>query len=175
MLPNWLYGKSKSKLQEILGGGGSYTSGPGISITNNRISFRGDTASYDNTDSGLTADTVKGAIDELAHKPDIITLSVTKNDSIIGSSFVVKVRKQYNAIYISGYFNTAVVANRGDVLFTINGLSFIDDNDHSYAILMSASGNGAFAEIFSNGEVKVANEGGIASGYHTVSAAFLAK
>lgn len=72
MLPNWLYGKSKSKLASILGGGGggtSYTAGPGISINgNNRISFRGDTAPYDNSDSDLEADTVKGAIDELAER-----------------------------------------------------------------------------------------------------------
>jgi hypothetical protein len=67
MLPNWLYGKSKSKLADILGGGGTtYTAGPGISISSdNRISFRGDTAPYDNSASGLEADTVKGAIDEL--------------------------------------------------------------------------------------------------------------
>ena len=66
MLPNWLYGKSKSKLQEIFGGGAAYTPGPGISISNNRISFRGDTAPYDNSDSGLEANTMSGAIDELA-------------------------------------------------------------------------------------------------------------
>lgn len=73
MLPNWLYGKSKSKLQEILGGGGgggtTYGAGPGISISsNNRISFRGDTAPYDNNDSDLEANTMKGAIDELAER-----------------------------------------------------------------------------------------------------------
>lgn len=44
MLPNWLYGKSKSKLQEILGGGGggggtTYTAGDGIDISNGVISF----------------------------------------------------------------------------------------------------------------------------------------
>lgn len=42
MLPNWLLGKSKSKLQEILGGGGGgtdYTAGDGIDISNGIISF----------------------------------------------------------------------------------------------------------------------------------------
>lgn len=42
MLPNWLLGKSKSKLQEILGGGGGgtdYTAGDGIDISNGVISF----------------------------------------------------------------------------------------------------------------------------------------
>ncbi|MBR4415054.1 MAG: hypothetical protein IKS59_07085, partial [Aeriscardovia sp.] len=42
MLPNWLLGKSKSKLQEILGGGGggtSYTAGDGIDISSGVISF----------------------------------------------------------------------------------------------------------------------------------------
>lgn len=42
MLPNWLYGKSKSKLQEILGGGGggtTYAAGDGIDISNGIISF----------------------------------------------------------------------------------------------------------------------------------------
>jgi hypothetical protein len=80
MLPNWLYGKSKSKLADILGGGGgggtTYTAGPGISISsNNRISFRGETAPYDNSASGLEADTVNGAIDELTEK--IVTTGTT--------------------------------------------------------------------------------------------------
>ena len=48
------------------GGGTSYTAGPGIDITNNEISFNDNTAAYDNTDSGLSATTIKGAIDELA-------------------------------------------------------------------------------------------------------------
>lgn len=42
MLPNWLLGKSKSKLQEILGGGGGgtdYTAGDGIDISDGVISF----------------------------------------------------------------------------------------------------------------------------------------
>ena len=41
MLPNWLLGKSKSKLQEILGGGGgtAYTAGDGIDISSGVISF----------------------------------------------------------------------------------------------------------------------------------------
>lgn len=42
MLPNWLLGKSKTKLQEILGGGGGgtdYTAGDGIDISDGVISF----------------------------------------------------------------------------------------------------------------------------------------
>lgn len=48
------------------GGGTSYTAGDGIDITSNIISFDGDTASYDNTSSGLTATNIQDAIDELA-------------------------------------------------------------------------------------------------------------
>lgn len=105
MLPNWLYGKSKSKLASILGGGGgggaSYTAGPGISInSNNKISFRGDTAPYDNSESNLEADTVNGAIDEVAERSTpytagdgikinnkTLSLNWLPNTTILGAGF----------------------------------------------------------------------------------------
>lgn len=120
MLPNWLYGKSKSKLASILGGGGgggtSYTAGPGISInSNNRISFRGDTAPYNNSDSDLEADTVKGAIDELAERGggggtaytagagikianSTISLNWLPNTATLGAGFT-ELRIENNAIH----------------------------------------------------------------------------
>lgn len=55
-------------MNEVGAGGGSYTAGAGIDITNNVISFDDGTAPYDNTDSGLDATTVKGAIDEVNEK-----------------------------------------------------------------------------------------------------------
>ena len=130
MLPNWLYGKSKSKLASILG------------------------------------------IDELAHKSDIITLSARKNDSII-DNFNIKVRKQYNAVYISGYFSAKVAANKNDLLFTISGLTFLDANDHFYASMISSSGEPSFAEIFSDGTVKLGNQNGIKESFYIITAAFL--
>lgn len=70
MLPNWLLGKSKSKLQEILGGGGgtSYTAGDGIDISNGVISFDPattpaiDPSKVDGLDEDLAALTPKTAI-----------------------------------------------------------------------------------------------------------------
>lgn len=62
----WSSVKVMSEVGQGGGGGTSYTAGDGINITNNVISFDDNTAPYDNTDSGLSATTVKGAIDELA-------------------------------------------------------------------------------------------------------------
>ncbi|MBQ5912529.1 MAG: hypothetical protein IIW93_05480 [Bacteroidaceae bacterium] len=148
MLPNWLYGKSKSKLATALGV----------------------PADYEQVKAQVTQNTE--GIDELAHKSDLITLSATKNDTIV-DNFVVTVRKQYNAIYISGYFNTRVAANRDDLLFTINGLSFLDANDRCYALIMSSSGAISFAEIFSDGTVKVGTGNGIVQSFYIITGAFL--
>ena len=74
MLPNWLYGKSKSKLQEILGGGGggtNYTAGNGIDISNGVISFDPETtpaidpSKIDGLDDNLAALAPKSAISNL--------------------------------------------------------------------------------------------------------------
>lgn len=71
MLPNWLYGKSKSKLQEILGGGGggtTYAAGDGIDISNGVISFDPattpaiDPSKIDGLDDDLTALAPKTAL-----------------------------------------------------------------------------------------------------------------
>ena len=111
---------------------------------------------------------------ELTDESELTTLPATKNDSIV-DSFVVKVRKQYNAVYISGYISTKAVANRTDLLFTINGLSFLDANDRCYALMISASGVASFAEIFSDGTVKVGTENGLGKSFYIITAAFLVK
>lgn len=54
MLPNWLYGKSLRKLQEILNSGGQTAAG----------------VSYSNTESGLEATNAQDAIDEIAEDLD---------------------------------------------------------------------------------------------------------
>lgn len=69
----WTSVKVMSEVGQGGGGGTSYTAGDGINITNNVISFDDDTAPYDNTDSGLSATTVKGAIDELATSSGSLT------------------------------------------------------------------------------------------------------
>ena len=63
MLPNWLLGKSKSKLQEILGGGSGgtdYTAGDGIDISDGVISFDPATA------PAIDPSKVEGLDDDLA-------------------------------------------------------------------------------------------------------------
>lgn len=80
MLPNWLLGKSKSKLQEILGGGGggtSYTAGDGIDISNGVISFDPETtpaidpSKVDGLDDDLAALAPKTALSNhnILHNP----------------------------------------------------------------------------------------------------------
>lgn len=80
MLPNWLYGKSKSKLASILGGGGggaSYTAGDGIDISDGVISFDPettpaiDTSKIDGLDDDLAALAPKTALSNhnILHNP----------------------------------------------------------------------------------------------------------
>lgn len=149
MLPNWLYGKSKSKLASILGV----------------------PADYDQVKAQVNQNAED--IDELSSKSTLTTLSAIKNDSIVGSSFNVKVRKQYNAVYITGYFNTTVAANRYDLLFTISGLTFLDANDHFYATIMSSAGYTSYAEIYSDGTVKKAGEDVMPSNFYAIQAVLI--
>lgn len=66
MLPNWLYGKSLKKLQEILNSGGQTAAN----------------VSYSNTESGLEATNAQTAIDELAS--DIADLAAIKTGALTG-------------------------------------------------------------------------------------------
>ena len=79
MLPSWLFGKSKSKLIEELGGGGgtSYTAGDGIDISSGVISFDPSTmdgipqSKVTNLDDSLAALTPKTALSNpnILHNP----------------------------------------------------------------------------------------------------------
>lgn len=111
---------------------------------------------------------------ELTDESELITLPVTKNDSI-ADSFVIRVRKQHNAVYVTGYFSISVAANKSDLLFTISDLNFFDANDHFYILMMSSDGGISFAEVFSNGEVKVGRNDGMPIGYYMVDAVLLMK
>lgn len=76
MLPNWLLGKSKSKLQEILGGGGgaSYTAGDGIDITSGVISFDPETT------PAIDPSKIDGLSDDLA---DLAPKAAISNPNIL--------------------------------------------------------------------------------------------
>lgn len=111
---------------------------------------------------------------ELTDESELITLPATKNDSIVGS-FVIRVRKQHNAVYVTGYLSIEVAANKNDLLFTISDLNFFDANDHFYIQMMSSDGDIAFAEVNSNGEVKVGKNTGMPTGYYMVDSVLLMK
>ena len=111
---------------------------------------------------------------ELTDESKLITLPATKNDSIV-DSFVIRVRKQHNAVYVTGYLNITVAANRNDLLFTISELNFFDADDKFYIQMMSSDGDIAFAEVFSNGEVKVGKNTGMPIGYYMVDSVLLIK
>jgi hypothetical protein len=111
---------------------------------------------------------------ELTDESELITLPVTKNDSIV-NSFVIKARKQHNTVYVTGYFSISVAANKSDLLFTISDLNFFDANDRFYILMMSSDGGISFAEVFSNGEVKVGRNDGMPIGYYMVDCVLLVK
>ena len=66
MLPNWLYGKSLRKLQEILNSGGQTA----------------EDVSYSNTESGLEATNAQAAIDELTEELSESSTIITENGII---------------------------------------------------------------------------------------------
>lgn len=75
MLPNWLYGKSKSKLQEILGGGGA-------------------PADYDQVKAQVTQNTedielLSDTLDEKAAKSDLASISITGDVNNSGSTIAI--------------------------------------------------------------------------------------
>jgi hypothetical protein len=168
MLPNWLYGKSKSKLADILGGGGgggtTYTAGPGISISSdNKISFRGDTAPYNNNDSGLEADTVKGAIDELAEDVAVENATISTSDTYIDTT-------PRNAIYkVCGVKSfvlqaTIKVELTQGTTYTIgtlpDGYRPLYNNGYVKEVLCSGSGIRALIEIDSARSLKITPRSG---------------
>jgi hypothetical protein len=110
----------------------------------------------------------------LTDESELITLPVTKNDSIV-DSFVIKARKQHNTVYVTCYFSISVAANKSDLLFTISDLNFFDANDKFYILMMSSDGGISFAEVFSNGEVKVGRNDGMPIGYYMVDCVLLVK
>lgn len=111
MLPNWLYGKSLRKLQEILNSGGQTAAG----------------VSYSNTESGLEATNAQDAIDEVVEDLDtkaaqsalttlsdtVTTLTGTVNGKVGWSDYA-----QLGAVNLLQ--NTAVTQTVSGITFTVN-------------------------------------------------------
>jgi hypothetical protein len=161
MLPNWLYGKSKSKLADILGGGGgggtTYTAGPGISINNdNRISFRGDTAPYDNSDSGLEANTVKGAIDELTEDvaTDTSATFTAGTNMKSGEKRLIKWGKLVTFGWSTQANSTGVPSN--EIIATLPS-GFCPVNSIEIVAMDANDGKAIQLTIFSDGRVRATN------------------
>lgn len=117
MLPNWLYGKSKSKLQEILGGGGGgtdYTAGDGIDISNGVISF--DPA----TTPAIDPSKVEGLNDDLAALAPKTALS---NANILHNPWFQVNQRGVMTLSTNGYFVDrwrALCATAGTTTYTLN-------------------------------------------------------
>ena len=117
MLPNWLLGKSKSKLQEILGGGGGgtdYTAGDGIDISNGVISF--DPA----TTPAIDPSKVDGLNDDLAALAPKTALS---NANILHNPWFQVNQRGVMTLSTNGYFVDrwrALCATAGTTTYTLN-------------------------------------------------------
>lgn len=130
MLPNWLYGKSKSKLQEILGGGGggggtSYTAGDGIDISNGVISFDPETT------PAINSSKIDGLDDDLAVLAPKTALS---NPNLLDNPwFTVNQRgaTTYDGTTEGQYTVDRwklTIANRGTITVTDNGITLSANN-----------------------------------------------
>lgn len=120
MIPNWLLGKSKSKLQEILGGGGGgtdYTAGDGIDISDGIISFDPtttpviDPSKVDGLDDDLAALAPKTALSNpnILHNPWFTVnqrevTSITVNDEYIADRWRVWSQAVFSATRNSSGF-----------------------------------------------------------------------
>lgn len=109
MLPNWLYGKSLRKLQEILNSGGQTAAG----------------VSYSNTESGLEATNAQDAIDEIAEDLDTkaaqSTVS-TLSDTVTSLTGVVNAKVDWVSNGILGAKNILAFDNivTGESITTIS-------------------------------------------------------
>ena len=133
MLPNWLLGKSKSKLQEILGGGGGgtdYTAGDGIDISNGVISFDPATA------PAIDPSKVDGLDDDLAALAPKTALA---NANILHNPWFTVNQRNESTITVNGRY----IADRWRTYIPDNDNgSFIRNSDGTITIDATNSSNG---------------------------------
>lgn len=106
MLPNWLYGKSLKKLQEILNSGGQTAAG----------------VSYSNTESGLEATNAQAAIDEV----------VEELDTKAAQSVVANINTQMS--YINPFAITMNIYMTSDAIPTFGSFTNQDATDIAQAM-----------------------------------------
>ena len=130
MLPNWLLGKSRSKLQEILGGGGggtTYTAGDGIDISNGVISF--DPA----TSPAIDPSKIDGLDDDLAAFAPKTALS---NPNILHNPWFNVNQRGVTSVTASNGF----IADRWRVYTTLSSFE-VTRNSDGYIVIDNTSGD----------------------------------
>lgn len=134
MLPNWLLGKSKSKLQEILGGGGGgtdYTAGDGIDISNGVISFDPLTA------PAIDPSKVDGLDDELAALAPKTALS---NPNILHNPWFTVNQRDSGTITVGGNYPCDRWRTAGagtlNITATADGLAIVNTSSESDAYVI---------------------------------------
>ena len=164
MLPNWLLGKSKSKLQEILGGGGGgtdYTAGDGIDISDGVISFDPattpaiDPSKIDGLDDDLAAFAPKTALSNpnILHNPWFTVNQRVFTTTSTDNTFVAD-RWKCNA---NG--GTFVITRNSDGTYTIDNTNNANDliiqQKRTAATARDLNGKKLTASIeFSDGTIK---------------------
>ena len=117
MLPNWLLGKSKSKLQEILGGGGggtTYTAGDGIDISSGVISFDPETT------PAIDPSKVEGLDDDLAA---LVPKTGITNPNLLHNPWLQVNQRKFTTAITNGYSVdrwARSVATTGQTTYTLN-------------------------------------------------------
>lgn len=130
MLPNWLYGKSKSKLQEILGGGGggsTYTAGDGIDISNGVISFDPETTPV------IDPSKIDGLDDDLAALAPKTALS---NPNILHNPWFTVNQRGATSVTASNGF----IADRWRIYTTLASFE-VTRNSDGYIVIDNTSGD----------------------------------
>lgn len=101
--------------------------------------------SYDNTDSGLTADDVQSAIDEIIAISDVV---ITKNDDYVSSIYLQSCKKIGNIMSLYVVYSLASDIPDDSVLFTISGATIKAD-----ACALTCSNNGGIQGFLATNSV----------------------
>lgn len=128
MLPNWLYGKSLRKLQEILNSGGQTAAG----------------VSYSNTESGLEATNAQAAIDEVV--ADLNTKAAQSTVSTLSDTVTTLTGTVNGKVSWSDYAQLGAVNLLPNTATTqtVNGITFTVNSDGSVTVTGTATANAVF-------------------------------
>lgn len=125
---------------------------------------------YDNTDSGMTADNVQDAIDEIDQEIDTINDTDNEQDRALAELYGENANQQLEINYSINIGAKNIINNTADASRTILGITWTKNDDGSMQASGTATGNSAVRVVGVQGSSTYASAVPIPPGTYTVSA-----